>query len=99
MPTKKQVSAPIRMSPELLEKVAEASRKTGLSQADILRLCLAIGLEDLARVNYDIARVISEAAQSPASMPTLKVAEGKPSSLSTLAPGAEKPTKYPRKSG
>lgn len=58
----KKVSAPIRMSPELLEKVAEASRRTGLAQADILRLALAIGLEDLKKIDYKIEGAISDAA-------------------------------------
>jgi predicted DNA-binding protein len=58
----KKVSAPIRMSPELLEKVTEASKRTGLAQADILRLALAIGLEDLKKIDYNIAGSISDAA-------------------------------------
>jgi len=61
--TPKKVSAPIRMSPELAEKVAEATRMTGLAQADILRLALAIGLEDLKKVNFDLPRLVSNAAR------------------------------------
>lgn len=61
--TPKMVSAPIRMSPDLAAKVEEAKRLTGLSQADILRLALAIGLEDLRRVGFDIPKVVSLAAR------------------------------------
>ena len=71
------------MSAEMMEKVAEASRLTGLAQADVLRLCLAIGLTDLKRVGFDIAGVISEAARAQgmtvsddAEFGSLKVAEG-----------------------
>jgi predicted DNA-binding protein len=100
MPDKKKVSAPIRMSPELLAKVQIASERTGISQADILRLCLSIGLEDLRRIDYDLpGSILSAARQQQA--PHLKVAEeptktespGK-HSHSTLAPGA-KGIKYP----
>ena len=65
-PESKRVSAPIRMSEELAEKVQEAARRTGLAQADILRMALAIGLEDLKRVDYDIPRLVSEAARPEA---------------------------------
>lgn len=54
---------PVRMSPKLLEKIDEAARRTGLAKADVIRICLAIGCEDLRKVGFDIARVISEAAE------------------------------------
>ncbi|GAA5482493.1 hypothetical protein [Haloferula sargassicola] len=59
---KRRVSAPIRLDPETLELVKVASERTGLAQADILRLCLAIGLEDLRKLNYQIPTVLSDAA-------------------------------------
>lgn len=80
----KKVSAPIRMDPELLEKVKMASKKTGLAQADVMRLCLAIGLEDLKRVDYDLAKVIAEAANQQRE----RITPGK-LSTSTLASGVE----------
>jgi hypothetical protein len=61
--TPKIVSAPIRMSPDLAAKVEEAKRLTGLAQADILRLALAIGLEDLRRVGFDLPKAISMSAR------------------------------------
>jgi len=80
MSSPKQVSAPIRMSPALLAKVTEASRLTGMSQADVLRLCLAIGLEDLKKVKFDLAKLVSDVASSQGveKLPILKVAEAPP---------------------
>lgn len=59
----KKVSAPIRMEPALAAKVAEAVNQTGLSQAEIMRLALAIGLEDLRRVGYDLPSLVSTSAR------------------------------------
>jgi predicted DNA-binding protein len=91
----KKVSAPIRMTPEMLAKVQLASEKTGISQADILRLCVSIGLEDLRRINYDLSTAILDASRK--SEAVLKVAEeaGNESSLSTAADGVRHPVKYP----
>ena len=50
------------MDEGLQEKIAEASRRTGLAQADIIRLCTAIGIEDLRRLNWDLAGTVSRAA-------------------------------------
>lgn len=73
----KQVNAPIRLTPEMQAKISDAARLTGLSQADVMRLCLAIGLEDLRKVGWDIARAISDAAESSGIKlrPVLNVAE------------------------
>lgn len=43
---------------------------TGLAQADILRLALAIGLEDLRKVNFDFPRLVSDAARPELSKAT-----------------------------
>lgn len=88
MSDSKKVSAPIRMSAEMLEKVQQASEKTGISQADILRLCLSIGLEDLRRINYDLTGVILNASRQQQET-HLKVAEdeGNAPSHSTPAHG------------
>lgn len=65
------------MDSRLLEKIELAMKETGLSQAEILRLALAVGLEDLKRCDYDIAGAIVDKAkpikQDPVSY--LKVAE------------------------
>lgn len=60
----KKVSAPLRLSPELMAKVKLACEITGESQADILRIALGMGLEDLKRLNYDIHGTLSRAANS-----------------------------------
>ncbi len=67
---------PIRLDEALLEKVAYASDKTGLPKQDIMRLCMAMGLEDLRRLDYNIVGVLSAAANpAPATMSMLRVAE------------------------
>lgn len=96
MSDNKRVSAPIRMSPDLLEKVRIASERTGIAQADILRICLAIGLEDLRRINYDIATAILDLSRKE-QVSHLRVAEevGNDLSHSSDADGARQPVKYP----
>lgn len=59
----KKVSAPIRMDPTLMESVKLAASRTSLSQADIMRLCLSMGLEDLRRLDFQIAATLSGEAQ------------------------------------
>jgi predicted DNA-binding protein len=63
----KRVSAPIRMSPDMLEHVNTAAQRTGLSQAEILRLALSLGLEDLRCIDYDLTSVIAAAARQRSS--------------------------------
>lgn len=96
MSDNKKVSAPIRMSPELLEKVRIASDRTGIAQADILRICLAIGLEDLRRINYDISTAILDLSRREQTT-HLRVAEepGNDQSHSSGADGVRSPVKYP----
>ena len=66
MPGPKKVSSPIRIDPELEAKIEEAARLTGFSKADVMRLAMRIGLEDLRRINYDLPSVVLDAAK-PAS--------------------------------
>jgi predicted DNA-binding protein len=81
--TKKRSVYPLNIPPELEEKLVEASRRTGLSKADLMRLCMAVGLEDLRAVNYDLARVVADAARERRSVnyrdtveaPALRVAD------------------------
>ena len=63
MTTPKKVSAPIRLAPEMIEKVAIAAQKMGRSQAEVLRLALEVGLEDLGRCDFDLAKVIVDQAK------------------------------------
>ena len=71
MSTDKTASFPLRMPGELLDKIKQAVSLTGLSQQDVMRLCLRIGLKDLERINWDIAGLISQqAAKTPAKIVT-----------------------------
>lgn len=75
---KKVVSAPLRISPELKEKLDQASEALGIKQAEVMRLALDIGLADLRSINWDIAGAVLAAVQAgraAADPPTLKVAE------------------------
>lgn len=54
---------PVRMPPALVEKITSAAERSGLAQADVIRLCLSIGYEDLRRVDFDLGRVVSDAAR------------------------------------
>jgi len=84
------------MTQELLDKVAEAARLTGIAQADIMRLAIQMGLEDLRRINYDIARCVSDTAHAISKqhpdipqiidIPEQKVAESPDTSPSAKAP-------------
>jgi hypothetical protein len=62
MATDKPTPVSIRLDDRLMEKIKEATERTGLSQQDIMRLTLAIGIEDLKRLNWDLAGTLSRAA-------------------------------------
>lgn len=57
---------PIRIEPELDAKIEEAARLTGMSKAEVMRLAMRIGFEDLRRINYDIAGAVLDAAKPAA---------------------------------
>ncbi len=63
MTAPKKVSAPIRMEPDLMEQVKLAASRTSLSQADVMRLCLAMGLDDLRQLDYQIAETLTREAR------------------------------------
>lgn len=62
----KTVITQLRFEPVLLEKITEAAEKTGLSKADIMRLAMEIGLEDLRRIDFDLPALISSSARPSA---------------------------------
>jgi len=62
------------MDERLMSKVEHAMEATGLSQAEILRMALAVGLEDMRRINYDLAGAIVNQAK-PLQHPHLHEAE------------------------
>jgi predicted DNA-binding protein len=61
----KTVITQLRFEPALLEKITEAAQRTGLSKADIMRLAMETGLEDLRRLNFDLPALISQTARPP----------------------------------
>lgn len=63
MTAPKKVSAPIRMEPDLMDQVKLAASRTSLSQADVMRLCLAMGLDELKCLDYQIAETLAKEAR------------------------------------
>lgn len=63
----KTVITQLRFEPALLEKITEAAAKTGLSKADIMRLSMEVGLEDLRRLGFDLSTLISSTARPTSS--------------------------------
>jgi hypothetical protein len=57
------VSFPVRMPADLRDQVHAASSKAGLSDQDLIRLCIRIGLVDLAAIQTDAAAAIQKAAE------------------------------------
>ena len=85
----KSVITQLRFDPGLLEKITEAAERTGLSKADVMRLAMETGLEDLRRVDFDLPGLLSRisrpdlcapsVSQSLApDGPSLRVAEDEP---------------------
>ena|GEM_PF-6120808 len=54
---------PVRFSDHVINDIDEAVRITGMSQQEIIRLAVSVGLEDLSKIEYDIAGVIQKAAK------------------------------------
>jgi hypothetical protein len=52
------VSFPVRMPQALADKIKEACALTGLSQQDMLRLTLKIGLAHLRRIDHNLEGAI-----------------------------------------
>jgi hypothetical protein len=52
---------PIRFPEELMERVQSVAESLGMSVADTIRLATRVGLEDLKRVNYDLAQLVVDA--------------------------------------
>lgn len=90
----KPIPSTIKFSPELQDKIAEASKRTGLPKQEIIRLCTAIGLEDLRRCNFDIASAIVDQAKGKASafIPMMVAEE---SGEMPIPSGKAVPVKYP----
>ena len=76
MKGEKPIPSTVKFSLTLQKKIDEAAEKTGLPKQEVIRLCTAIGLEDLRRLDWDIAGALSRAAdcQLSGNAPRLKVA-------------------------
>ncbi|HBE22500.1 MAG TPA: hypothetical protein DDW21_03435 [Verrucomicrobiales bacterium] len=59
----KTVITQLRFEPALLKKITEAAQKTGLSKADVMRLAMETGLQDLRRLFFDLPTLISQSAR------------------------------------
>ncbi|HEY3898971.1 MAG TPA: hypothetical protein VGM54_10180 [Chthoniobacter sp.] len=55
-------SIPLRLNAQQKERVQHAAALLGLSKQDIMRLAMGIGIEALRRVDWNIERVVADAA-------------------------------------
>jgi hypothetical protein len=62
MSTPISVSFPVRIPLELKAQVSQLSIDLGISEQDIMRLCLRIGLTDIESIKKDHATLVKEAA-------------------------------------
>lgn len=53
----------IRITPAIDSKIREATEKTGIPQADVMRMAIALGLKDLEMIGYDIDGAIFDRVQ------------------------------------
>lgn len=51
-------SFPLRLPAELDSAIEEMALKLHLSKADAARFALALGVEDMRRINYDVAGAV-----------------------------------------
>lgn len=93
MATKKRIVYPIQLDHELDEKIALAAERLCMPKAEVMRMAMAIGLEHLRRINYDL---VGHLCQTPERREPLKVAdEGNAQSPSFPADGVRRAVKYP----
>ena len=62
MKTNKPMPSTVKFSPELQKKIDEAAEKTGWPKQEVIRICVAMGLEDLRRIDWDIVGNLCDAA-------------------------------------
>lgn len=67
---KATVSFPIRMPKALLDAIKKACERTGVSQQDLCRLAMQIGLEVIERRDYKLASAIVDADEAARSKMT-----------------------------
>ena len=56
---------PILLPESLLQRMDAVAEQMDMSRANIMRLSMTIGLEQLSRVDYDIARLVVDANNQP----------------------------------
>ncbi len=57
------VSFPIRIPADLKSQISTLAADLGISEQDVMRLCLRIGLTDIQSVNKEHAALVREAAE------------------------------------
>ncbi len=57
------ISFPIRISKDLKKAIGIACKKAEMSEQQLCRLALTIGIEDLKRCNYDLAAAVVDKAK------------------------------------
>jgi hypothetical protein len=57
------MSAPLRMPKELMARIKAVAAEMEMSDQEVMRLCLKVGLEHLKRIDYDLAKAVVDAAE------------------------------------
>lgn len=65
---------PVRLPPELRSRIKFCAEKLGVTEAEVIRVCVGIGLRKMAAINYDLEGAVIAAAEF-AETPALKAAE------------------------
>ncbi len=58
-----KIPSSVKFSKDVNAKITEAAKRTGLSKQNIIRICTAMGIEDLRRLGWDIPGHLSAAAE------------------------------------
>lgn len=78
---------PIAIPNEMLSRIEYAAKQLGMSKSEVMRMTMAVGLEHFARINYNLAGAILDAATPKPSAPTVK-----PGQTKTAPPPAASPS-------
>ncbi len=70
MANKSVIPSSVKFPPEIVKKLKEASKKTGLPLTEIIRICAGIGLVHLEKIQYDIHGSIYKASVK---LPEIKI--------------------------
>lgn len=64
-PTPAGKPIPLLLPEALLQRLDDVAERMDLSRANVMRMSMKIGLEQLSRVNYDIAQLVVDANNQP----------------------------------